>query len=211
MPRFRHLLRGFLLLLIVAVLATAATLRLQQIALSGKPNAQDVVSAATGVATVIQTVTVTPGPPGTATPNSTVDPYVLTLTAAPTFPPFPTSLLTPNPLNPEGTPNTPTPDLYAVTTPTIEYPPTLPAGKTVDLTNGTPVPPEQMIIFTVYRANGTYDEYHIPPWLMQNPTEDYLNQLMEIQLGDKILGWMSGDPLRKLATSTPALEATSTP
>lgn len=144
---------------------------------------------------VIATSTGTTTSPNTFTPSAidTIDPYVLTLTAYPTFPAFPTSLLTPNPNNLEGTPNTPTPDLYVVTTVTVEEPPTpLPLGKSVDLTNGTPVPLEQLVIFTVERSDGTADEYRVPPWLLQNVTDAYLNELMEIRPGDRLLGWLPG-------------------
>lgn len=135
-----------------------------------------------------------PLPTGAVTAEMTPDPFVLTLTAYPTFPPFPKELLTPNPLNAEGTPNTPTPDRFIVNTPTVESPPTaLPKGKTVDLAQGTPVPQEQIVIFTVIRANGTYDEYYTPPWLLEkNVTNEYLEQLMSIEPGDRLLGWHSG-------------------
>jgi len=144
------------------------------------------------------------------TPGPTMLPTLTAVTAE-----LPTLTLMPTFVNPEGTPNTPTPDLHIVIKPTIESPPTaLPKGKIVDLTNGTPVPAEQMVIFTVERVSGVYDEYHIPPWLLQNATTAYSNQWMEIKPGDKLLGWLAGhgsnQPL--LATETiPVPLSTKTP
>lgn len=198
MSRLRYFLSRSLLLLIALVLVAITMLRLRQMAPSSNLNTQSMPSGSID----------SPLPVGEAT-------VVLTVLATPqlTLIPTETTWQTPSLFNSEGTPLTPTPDRSIVTTPTFEHPPTpLPLGKIVDLTNGTPVPPEKIVIFTVNRANGTTDEYEVPPWLLKNPTDEYLNRLMEIQPGDTLLGgWRTKGGSRQLPAFHQQALSTTTP
>jgi len=179
-------------LLIAALWVLAGQLpRVLPVAPSAASQAEAPILPAAAV-TMIATVEpidlpVTPEP----TTEATIDPYVLTLTAYPTFPDTPTPW--PEGFEPQEGPT-------ATITPT--------PSKVIDMTEG--VPNEDVNVYIVRRADGSLEKYLIPITLFPSVEsyEQVRDELLNLGAEDTILDSFALNPRPKIA---PLSEEVSTP
>lgn len=195
MQRLQRLVVSLLFLVILISLLRLLLPRLQALPATPSPGEGQVVAtlpATSPPATVSPGLTVPP--PETATPieTLTVDPFVLTLTAYPTFPETPTP-----------TTDEPKPGPTATITPT--------PSKIVNLADG--VPEEEIMVYIIRRADGTNEKYFIPMALLPGDEtyKQVRDQLLNLGPEDVLLNSFGLKPPQKVPPAWTPPEPTFTP